>query len=168
MSSFSNYLYILDILDVGLVQNFSHSVDCHVVLLMVSFALQNLFSFMKFDLLTLSLSDCDIGKHTRARRELASSSDYINKSCCLLCVRQEMARTCSCAWRLGPQLLVRLWEIVVPLACRDQQVGEPEYYTPTLLVVFLSVSWSTKKQGSSAAYSHCQKFHHAFFTIIKR
>ena len=61
MSSFSNYLYILDILDVGLVQNFSHSVDCHVVLLMVSFALQNLLSFMKFDLLTLSLSDCDIG-----------------------------------------------------------------------------------------------------------
>ena len=48
-SNFLSSLYILDIsplLDVGLVKTFSQSVRCHFVLLMVSFELQKLFSFM--------------------------------------------------------------------------------------------------------------------------
>ena len=58
MSSFLSTLYILKIsslLDVRLVKIFSHSVVCCFVLLMVSFALQKLFSFMRFHLLIVDL-----------------------------------------------------------------------------------------------------------------
>ena len=53
-SSFLNSLYILNISlrsDVGLVKNFSPLLGCHFVLLTVSFALQNLFSFRRSHLL---------------------------------------------------------------------------------------------------------------------
>ena len=53
-SSFLNSLYILNISprsDVGLVKNFSPLLGCHFVLLTVSFALQNLFSFRSSHLL---------------------------------------------------------------------------------------------------------------------
>jgi hypothetical protein len=56
---FLSSLYILDIsplTDVGLVKFFSHSVGCHFVLLMVSFALQKLCSFMRSHLLIVDLS----------------------------------------------------------------------------------------------------------------
>jgi hypothetical protein len=52
-------LYILNIIllsDVGLVKIFSHSVGCCFVLLMVSLALQKLFSFMRALLLIADLS----------------------------------------------------------------------------------------------------------------
>ena len=52
--SFLNSLYILNISprsDVGLVKNFSPLLGCHFVLLTVSFALQNLFSFRRSHLL---------------------------------------------------------------------------------------------------------------------
>ena len=55
--NFSSSLYILDIstlLDVGLVKIFSQSVGCHFVLLIVSFALQKLFSFMRSHLSIMS------------------------------------------------------------------------------------------------------------------
>ncbi|CAO2640784.1 hypothetical protein LEMLEM_LOCUS25494, partial [Lemmus lemmus] len=47
--------------DVGLVKIFSHSIDCHFVLLCVSFALQKLFSFRRSHLLIVSLSVCAAG-----------------------------------------------------------------------------------------------------------
>ena len=53
-SSFLNSLYILNISlrsDVGLVKIFSPLLGCHFVLLTVSFALQNLFSFRRSHLL---------------------------------------------------------------------------------------------------------------------
>ena len=53
-SSFLNSLYILSISprsDVGLVKIFSPLLGCHFVLLTVSFALQNLFSFRRSHLL---------------------------------------------------------------------------------------------------------------------
>ena len=53
-SSFLNSFYILNISlrsDVGLVKNFSPLLGCHFVLLTVSFALQNLFSFRRSHLL---------------------------------------------------------------------------------------------------------------------
>jgi hypothetical protein len=59
MPSFLSYLYILSIsslLDVGLVRVFSHPIGCRFVLLSLSFALQKLFSFMRFHLLILILS----------------------------------------------------------------------------------------------------------------
>jgi len=57
-SKFLSSLYILDtspLLDVELVKIFSQSVDCHFVLLIVSFALQKLFNFMKSHLLIIDL-----------------------------------------------------------------------------------------------------------------
>ena len=54
VSSFLNSLYILNISplsDVGLVKFYSPLVGCHFVLLTVSFALQNLFSFRRSHLL---------------------------------------------------------------------------------------------------------------------
>ena len=53
-SRFLNSLYILNISprsDVGLVKFYSPLVGCHFVLLTVSFALQNLFSFRRSHLL---------------------------------------------------------------------------------------------------------------------
>ena len=53
-SSFLNSLYILNISprsDVGLLKIFSPLLGCHFVLLTVSFALQNLFSFRSSHLL---------------------------------------------------------------------------------------------------------------------
>jgi hypothetical protein len=50
MSSFLSSLYILDINPlsaVKLVKVFSHSVGCHFLPLMVSFALQKVFSFVR-------------------------------------------------------------------------------------------------------------------------
>ena len=47
ISSFLSSLYILEISllsDMGLMKTFSHSVGCHFVLVIVSFALQKLFS----------------------------------------------------------------------------------------------------------------------------
>ena len=56
MSNSLSSLYLLDIsplLDVGSVKIFSHSVGCCFVLLMVSLALQNLFSFVRFHFLLI-------------------------------------------------------------------------------------------------------------------
>lgn len=56
-------LYALDIrplLDVWLVKMFSHSIVYHFVPMMVSFAIQNLFSFMR-SLLLIVLSACAVG-----------------------------------------------------------------------------------------------------------
>lgn len=50
------YLDISFLSDVEVVKIFSHSVGHCFVLLMVPFALQNLFSFMKFYLLIVDLS----------------------------------------------------------------------------------------------------------------
>ena len=64
VSNFLSSLYILEIRplsDVGLVKIFSHSVDCHFVLLTISFALQKLFSFKRSHLLIVSLSVCAAG-----------------------------------------------------------------------------------------------------------
>ena len=58
MTNFLSSLYILEIRslsDVGLVEIFSHSVECRFVLLTVSFALQKLLSFRRFHLLIVSL-----------------------------------------------------------------------------------------------------------------
>ncbi|KAL6033977.1 hypothetical protein STEG23_016765, partial [Scotinomys teguina] len=63
-SSFLSSFYTLEIsplLDVGVMKIFSHSVDGQSVLLPISFALQKLFSFMMFHLLTVDLSVCMIG-----------------------------------------------------------------------------------------------------------
>jgi len=57
-SNFLSPLYILDISplsDVVLVKNFSQSVGCCFVLLMVSFALQKLYNFMKSHLSIVNL-----------------------------------------------------------------------------------------------------------------
>ena len=59
MTNFLSSLYILEIRplsDVGLVKIFFHFVGCRFVLLTVSFALQKLFSFRRFHLLTVYLS----------------------------------------------------------------------------------------------------------------
>ena len=64
MTDFLSSLYILEIRplsDVGLMKIFSHSVDYHFVLLTVSSALQNLFSFRRSHLLIVSLSVCAAG-----------------------------------------------------------------------------------------------------------
>ena len=45
----------------GLVKIFSHSVDCHLVLFTMSFALQKLLSFRRSHLLIVSLSVCAAG-----------------------------------------------------------------------------------------------------------
>jgi hypothetical protein len=63
MSSFLGSLYILDmspLSDVELVKIFFHSLDYHFVLLMVSFALQKPFSFIRSHLLIVGLSACAI------------------------------------------------------------------------------------------------------------
>jgi hypothetical protein len=64
MSKFLSPLYILNITplsDRGLVQIFSQSVGYHFVQLMVSLALEKLFSFMGFCLLVIYLSTWVIG-----------------------------------------------------------------------------------------------------------
>ena len=58
-SNFLNSLYILDISpisDLVLVKIFSQSVGCHFVLLTVSFALQNLYNFMRSHLSILDVT----------------------------------------------------------------------------------------------------------------
>ena len=63
ISSFLSSLYILEIsplLDVKFVKGFTHSIGCHFVLLVVSFALQKLCSFMRSQLLSCVLSACTI------------------------------------------------------------------------------------------------------------
>ena len=56
-SNFLSSLYILEspLSDIGLVKIFPHSVDCCFVLLMVGFALQKLFSFMRSHLSIVNL-----------------------------------------------------------------------------------------------------------------
>ena len=61
MSNFLSSLYTLEISplsDVGLVNIFSHSVDCLSVLLTVSFALQKLLIFRRSHLLIVAFSIC--------------------------------------------------------------------------------------------------------------
>ena len=63
MSSFLSSLYILDISplsDVELMKIFPHFIYYHFVRLIVSFALQKYFSFMRFHLLIFYLRACDI------------------------------------------------------------------------------------------------------------
>ena len=56
-SNFLSSLYILEspLSDIGLVKIFPHSVHCCFVLLMVGFALQKLFSFMRSHLSIVNL-----------------------------------------------------------------------------------------------------------------
>ena len=59
MTSFLSSLYILEIRplsDVGLMKIFFHSVGCRLILLTMSFALLNLFSYMRSHLLNVSLT----------------------------------------------------------------------------------------------------------------
>jgi hypothetical protein len=49
-------LDISPVLDVELIKTFSHSVNCHFVILTVYFALEKFFSFMRFQLLIVNIS----------------------------------------------------------------------------------------------------------------
>ena len=64
MYNFLSSWYILNInflSDIGLVKIFSHSVGCHFVLLMVSFALQKILNFMRSHLLIVGLPAWIVG-----------------------------------------------------------------------------------------------------------
>ena len=79
-SNFLSSLYILDIgplLDVGLVKIFSQSVGCWVFpLLIVSFALQKLFNFMRFHLSIVYLRARAIGVLFRKFSPVSMSSRF--------------------------------------------------------------------------------------------